>query len=170
MTGPSDKPDPQYQPPPAQQQPSYPPPPGYPSPPPQPYAGYAAPVTPKNGLGTAALVLAIAGLLFCWTIVGGIALGLAAVVLGFIGRGRANRGQATNGGVALAGIVLGFLSILAGIASIVIYVGVFNTVGGDELVGCLDKAGSDAQKQQECADQFQRNIEDRFSITITPTP
>jgi len=173
MTGPSDKPDPQYQPPPAQQQPSYPPPPGYPSPPPQPYAGYAAPVTPKNGLGVTSLVLAIVGLLACVFVVTGwvgVIFGLVAVILGFIGRGRVKRGQANNGGVAMAGIILGFLAILAGIAVTVILVIGFNTIGGDELVGCLDKAGSDAQKQQECADQFQRNIEDRFSITITPTP
>ena len=53
---------------------------GYP-PPPQPYSGFAPPPTgPRNGLGIAALVIAIVGLVFCWTVAGGVILGLTAVI------------------------------------------------------------------------------------------
>ena len=114
---PHDPPQPPYPPPQGggnPPQPPYPPPQGggypgaYPPPPPAPYAGYAPPpVGPKNGLGIAALIVAIIGLVFCWTVVGGIILGVVAVIIGFLARGRVNRGEASNGGVAIAGIVLG---------------------------------------------------------------
>ena len=60
----------------------------------------ALPIAPRNGLGMAALVIAIIGLLSCFTIAGGVVLGIAAVVMGFIGQGRVKRGEANNGGVA----------------------------------------------------------------------
>ena len=155
-----------------------PPPPGgaYPPPPPQPYAGggYGGPpVAPKNGLGITALILAILGLLACWIpivgIVGGV-LGLIAIVLGFLGRGRAKRGEATNGGVAMAGIILGFLAVLACIAVTVLSVFFWNKLGFGDLTSCLKDAGNDQNKVQECQDQFQKDLEDNLSITITVTP
>jgi Domain of unknown function (DUF4190) len=140
----------------------------YPPPPPQPYPGFTPPPTaPRNGLGVAALVVAIIGLL---TVFGGIILGVVAVILGFLGWGRARRGEATNGGVAIAGIVLGFLGILVSIAAIAIAVWGFNEVGGKDYIDCMTKAGSDEQAVQNCADQFQHRVENQFSITITPTP
>ncbi|MEQ8143156.1 DUF4190 domain-containing protein [Streptomyces sp. OP7] len=72
------------------------------------YAGWAggAPL-PNNGLGVTAMVLGIisaAG--FClWPVA--IVLGVLAVIFGAIGRGRAHRGEATNGGQALAGVICG---------------------------------------------------------------
>jgi hypothetical protein len=142
----------------------------YPPPPPQPYAGFAPPPTgPKNGLGIAALIVAIVGLVFCWTVFGGIILGLVAAVIGFVARGRVKRGEATNGGVAVAGIVLGILAIVLGLVFIPIWYGVFDEVGGTDYVDCLSKAGSDQQAVQQCADQFRERVEDKFSVTLTTT-
>ena len=141
----------------------------YPPPPPQPYAGYNAPVGPRNGLGIAALVVAIIGLVFCWTVAGGVILGVAAIILGFVARGRVKRGEATNGGVAIAGIVLGFLAIIVSLVFIPIYIGMFEEVGGSDYVDCLSKAGSDQQAVQKCADQFREHVENQFSVTLTPT-
>ena len=124
----------------------------------------------SNGLGIAALVIAIIGLVFCWTVVGGVILGLSAVIIGFVARGRVKRGEATNGGVAIAGIVLGFLAIIVSLVFIPIWIGVFDKVGGTDYVDCLSKAGSDEQAIQKCADQFRDRVENQFSITITPTP
>jgi uncharacterized protein DUF4190 len=156
---------------------SYPPPPpqygAYPAsyPPPQPYSGFTPPPTgPRNGLGIAALVIAIIGLVLCWTVVGGVILGLSAVIIGFVAQGRVKRGQATNGGVAIAGIVLGFLAIIVSLVFIPIWIGVFDEVGGTDYVDCLSKAGSDQQAIQQCGDQFRERVENQFSITITPTP
>ncbi|AGB23319.1 hypothetical protein Mycsm_02996 [Mycobacterium sp. JS623] len=140
---------------------------GYPPPPPQPYAGYAAPVGPRNGLGIAALVVAIIGLVLCWTVVGGVILGVGAIIMGFVARGRVKRGEATNGGVAIAGIVLGFLAIVVSLVFIPIWIGMFEDVGGSNYVDCLSKAGSDQQAIQKCADQFRQHVENQFSVTVT---
>jgi hypothetical protein len=152
--------------------PSQPPGANYPAPPPMPYAtGTPPPIARRNGLGTGALVLAIVGLLLCLTVVGGVILGIAAVVMGFIARGRVKRGEADNGGVALAGVVLGFLSILAGLAFIPIYMFVWvDWLGGGDYVDCLNRAGQDTTAQQQCADQFRQHLETKFSVTLTTTP
>lgn len=140
----------------------------YPPPPQHPYAGYAPPPTaPKNGLGIASLVIAIIALL---SVFGGIVLGVVAVILGFLGWGRAKRGEATNGGMAVAGIVLGFLSIIEAVVFIALAVWGFGEVGGVDYLDCLSEAGSDQQAIQQCADQFQQRVEDQFSVTLTPTP
>ncbi len=140
--------------------------------PPPPYGAYPPPppAGPKNGLGTAALVLAIIGLVLCWTIAGGVILGLCAVIIGFVARGRVKRREADNGGVAIAGIVLGVVAIIAALVFIPIYIGVFDRVGGTDYIDCIGRAGSDQQAVQECADEFTQRVEERFSLTVTPTP
>ncbi|KGI68189.1 DUF4190 domain-containing protein [Mycolicibacterium rufum] len=156
--------------------PPYGPNPGsYPPPPPQygGYGGYPVPPpasVPRNGLGTTALILAIIGIVLCWSIAGGIILGLCAVIIGFVARGRVKRGEATNGGVAIAGIVLGVVAIIAALVFIPIYIGLFDQVGGTDYVDCLSRAGNDTEAAQQCADEFTQRVEDQFSITVTPTP
>jgi len=169
-TPPADPPPYPYPYPPA---PSYPPGPypgGYP-PPPMGYGDYyapAAPVPPRNGLGIAALVIAILALVTTFSVAGGILLGSVAVILGIMGRGRVKRGEANNGGTALAGIVLGALAIVVGLAFIAIWVGLFNEVGGGDYFDCLQRAGQDSEKVQECSDRFRQSVEDKFSETRAP--
>ena len=136
---------------------------------PSPYTGYAPPPSgPSNGLGIASLVTAIIALL---SVLGGIVLGVVAVILGFLGWGKAKRGEANNGGIAVAGIVLGFLSIIEAIAVIGLIFWGFDEVGGTDYIDCLSRAGSDSQAAQRCAEQFTENMEDQFSFTITtPAP
>lgn len=136
-----------------------------------PYAGPSpAALSPRNGLGTAALVLAIIGLLLCFTVAGGVILGIAAVVMGFVGRGRANRGEANNGGVALAGVVLGFLSIVAGLVFIPIYLYLFRETGFGDFYQCMTKAGNDQAAQQQCESSWSQHVETKFSVTKTTAP
>ncbi|MFE0804198.1 DUF4190 domain-containing protein [Streptomyces sp. NPDC058812] len=89
---------------------------GYPGAQPQGYFGWPgmAPL-PSNGMGTAGLVLGIiAAVGFClWPLA--IALGVLAVIFGGLGRAKAGRGEATNGGQALAGIICGIVGIALGI-------------------------------------------------------
>jgi hypothetical protein len=163
-----------YPPPPPYPQYSYPPGQypggGYPPPPPQPYSGYIPPpIGPKNGLGIASLIIAIIGLATSASVVLGIILGIVAVAIGFAARGRVKRGEANNGGVAIAGIVLGFLAVVAGLVFIPIWIGVFNAVGGGSYVDCLKKAGQDRTAQQQCVDQFRQHVETKFSVTLTPS-
>ena len=65
---------------------------------------------PANGLGIAALVIAIFALLLTWSVIGGLVFGVTAVILGFLAQARSRRGEATNGGVAVSGIVLGAIA------------------------------------------------------------
>lgn len=185
MTEPPNQPEspqsPPGQPQPPPGQPSQPPlgqpsqpPGGYPPPPPMPYAGQAPPPAAlRNGMGITALVLAIIGLLICWIpFVGllGLVLGIVAVILGFLGRGRVKRGEANNGGIALAGIVLGVFAVLGAIAAIVIWIFAFKEVGGGDYMDCMNKAGSDTDAQQQCADEFKQHLETKFSVTLTTEP
>ena len=74
-----------------------------------------APVTivsnsaPKNGMGVAALVLGIISVVLPWFFFVFAAL---AIIFGSVGQGRVNRGEATNKGVATAGVVLGAIGLV----------------------------------------------------------
>jgi amino acid transporter len=158
----------------------------YPPPPPPPHPGYPGyqqpygyqlpygyqppPAGPKNGLGIAALVVAIFALLSCWTVMGGIVLGIVAVVLGIVGRSRAKSGQADNGGIAMAGILLGVLGIIVALVFIPIWMGFFKEVGGSDYLDCVAKAGQDRGAIEDCVTSLQQTMESRLSVTITPTP
>ncbi|MFJ1565309.1 DUF4190 domain-containing protein [Streptomyces erythrochromogenes] len=91
--------------------PGYPAQQGYPFP--GAYQPYGRP--PSNGFGITALVLGILAVVGCITSVIAVALGIGAVVFGALGKGKANRGEADNGGMALAGIILGAIGIVLGL-------------------------------------------------------
>lgn len=100
-------------------------PPPAPTPPPAPPAygqqpgGYGYQSTPKtNGLAIASLVLGIAQIFLC--IIGGI----LALVFGYISRRQIDESGGTQGGrgMAIAGIILGWIGIGLGIAYIVVII------------------------------------------------
>lgn len=64
---------------------------------------------PRNGMGTAALVLGILGVITL-----PIVFSVLAMVFGGIGVSRASKGEATNKGMALAGLILGTLGLPLG--------------------------------------------------------
>jgi hypothetical protein len=154
---------------------AYPPPTGpypgsYPPPPPMPYGGYGpAPEIAKNGMGVAALISGLLSVPAAFTIIGGILLGLLAIALGILGHGRARRGEATNGGLAIAGVILGVLGIILSAVFAVTIWGWFKESGGRDFVDCMQSAGSDRAALQQCEDEFKGNLEDKFSISLTPT-
>jgi hypothetical protein len=121
-------------------------------------------------LGIASLIIAIVALVTVWSVFGGVILGIVALVIGIVAWGRVKRGEANNGGVAIAGIVLGAIAIVAGLGFIAIWVAVFRQAGGGDYIDCLNKAGNDQAKVQQCADQFRHHIENKFSVTLTPSP
>ncbi len=79
---------------------------------PQPNSGAPA-GKPSNGLGVASLVVGLAALLASATVGGGLVLGVLAAILGLIARAQVKHGQASNGDVAVTGVVLGVLAIVA---------------------------------------------------------
>ena len=66
---------------------------------------------PRNGMGTAALVCGIVAIPLDLTFYGGVILGILAIIFGGVGLGRAKRGEATNRGAAMAGLILGIVAL-----------------------------------------------------------
>ena len=98
--------------------------------PPSPEWSFGPP--PANGLATAAMVVGIIAILPALTIVFAVLAvwpGVLAIVLGAIGLSRANRQPARPGrGQAIAGIVLGGLTVVALIVEIVLFAIVIDSV------------------------------------------
>jgi hypothetical protein len=89
----------------------------------QPYGvGYPA---PRNGLGTAGLVLGIIAVVLSWTVWVGITLAILAIIFGSVGLGRAKRGEATNRGSAIAGLVLGIVAIALLVLLVIVGIGLY---------------------------------------------
>lgn len=112
-------------------------------------AGYGAPAsTARNSLGVWSLVLGIVSILTCCLVVGVIP-GAIGIWLGIRGRGAAKRGEATNGGLSLTGIILGVLGVLAGLYFLVsIVVGIAQYGGWD---GFLEYVQTEVERQQQTA-------------------
>jgi uncharacterized membrane protein len=121
--------------------------------------GWNGSAAPRNGLGTAALVLGIIGFLLAVIVLGGL-LGIVAVVLGFVALGRVRRGEANNRGVAIAGIVTGALAVL--LAGVIVAAGAaFWSDNKDEisdLQECLDDARTD-RARDDCASRFEDQVD-----------
>lgn len=121
-----------------------------------PYGVAAA--APRNGFGTAALICGILAVVGAITIIGGILFGTLAAVFGALGRGRVKRREATNGGSATAGLVLGVLGLLLSAGLIAFGVSLLNSDNGKQLQDCLSNAGTDRSAQEKCRGEFQDNF------------
>jgi hypothetical protein len=141
---------------PPEQQPQYRPPPPTPPPPGQVVAGsyapgqpYYAPVvqgTKTNGKAIASLVLS---LVWVWGVTS-----ILAVIFGFIAKReiRDSRGTQTGGGMATAGIVIGFV----GIAGLVLFI-VFVAVVGHTITqgfGAVAHCEADAKSVETAAEAY----------------
>lgn len=125
--------------------------------------GYGFAQPKRNGLGIAALVLGVLSLLGILFIIPGLVLGLVAIILGFLARGRVKRGEANNGGIALAGLLTGAVAlVISAVLAVVVGFSLrtfFNSDAGRELQSCLQRAGNSASAQAECRTEFQRNLQ-----------
>jgi len=106
--------------------------------------GYGEPAAaPRNGLGLAALIVGILAIIFAFLFFPlGLILALVAIGLGIAGRRRAKAGQATNGGMATGGLVLGVVSLLIAIGLAVFVGSLFNKVKD-----CADPNLTQSQRQ-----------------------
>ncbi|MEV6770852.1 DUF4190 domain-containing protein [Nocardia sp. NPDC051030] len=148
----------------------------YPPPPP---GNYGAPQggqqywqeSPKGkGLAITALVLGILALLSSITILGGILFGLFAVIFGLIAMFKARKGTGGGLGLAVAGLILGILGLVVSIVLVVVGYSWFVDNGGKDLIDCLNKAGNDQSKVDQCQRDFNSTLENKYSVTINPTP
>ena len=115
---------------------------------------------PSNGMGTAALVLGIIALVLSVLFFPlGILLGIVAAVLGYLGRKKAARREATNRGQATAGLVCGLVAVLVG-GLIAAFVGNFIAENSDEITDlseCLEGAGTE-DEQVACREEFEGQL------------
>lgn len=123
----------------------------------------------RNGTGTSALAVAVAGLFLCWSVVGGLACGVVAVILGVLGRARATRGEADNGAIATAGLALGVVAVVASVAFAVVWALAWRDSGGRDYVDCAMRAGDDQSAVQACTDKWLNDIQGKFGISSQPT-
>jgi uncharacterized membrane protein len=125
-------------------------------------AGYQ-PSRLRNGMGTAAMVLGILGLVLVVLIFFsplGALLGLLAVAFGVVGVMRANRGEADNRGQALTGLVTGAVALVVGVL-LTIGIGTFfaaNVNDFREFGRCMDAASGQSEREA-CARQLSRDLE-----------
>lgn len=108
----------------AQGQPPYPQPPyqaQVPAQPPvygSPVPAAPAQVYPKNDLAVWSLVLGIAGIVLSC----GLITGIPAIIVGNLARQAVRKGEANNDGMAVAGVILGWVSVALGAIAVVLFV------------------------------------------------
>jgi hypothetical protein len=114
-------------------------------------------------MAVAALIIGILSLLIAiFPFIGliGTLGGIAALVLGFVGRKKAKTTSAGGGGMAITGIITGILAI---IVSLLVTIGValfFQNVGDgfvdefNSLEQCIQETGD----EDECARQFEEDL------------
>ncbi|MER8223610.1 DUF4190 domain-containing protein [Streptomyces sp. NPDC094143] len=118
-------------------------------------AGAATTAERRNGFGIAALVLGLIGIATFWTVIGGAALGLLAVIFGVLGYRRKRRGLATNGVMAIIGAIFGALALIASAIVLAAGVAVFNSDEFKNYSDCIKHADTQAE-QDNCAQDFDK--------------
>ncbi|MFW2513740.1 DUF4190 domain-containing protein [Demequina sp. SO4-13] len=94
------------------------------------------PGTEKNWMNVTSLVLGLVGLFTWFTAIGGI-------ILGHMGRSAEKKGQADNGGLGLAGLIISYIVVALGVVAIIAMFAFFGWVasecGGDNPANwCTD--------------------------------
>ncbi|MFE3787603.1 DUF4190 domain-containing protein [Streptomyces goshikiensis] len=113
------------------------------------YPAYGAP-QPNNSFGVTSLVLGILSVVACVTSVFSVGLGIGAIVFGALGRGRVNRGEATNGGMALAGLILGVIGmVLGGLLLVFLGFGLLADLGDIDDDSGYDSPYSNSQNHEK---------------------
>jgi hypothetical protein len=110
----------------------------------------------------ASLVTGLFAVLLCWTVVGGLLLGVGAVVLAVLARRRVRRGEAVGSGVATAGLVLGAVGIAGGLVVLVLSLWILDGDAGREFVSCMREAQTQ-EEAGECQQRFRDRIGDSGS-------
>jgi len=79
----------------------------------------------SSGSDVAALVCGILGLVFCWTVIPGIVLGIIALILGM---GILKKNPGPDNGKAIAGIVLGLTGLVLSVLIVVLIIWGFTQI------------------------------------------
>lgn len=128
----------------------------------QPYGQHGQHGSQRKGMAIAALVLGALALLTCWTILGGILLGVAALVVGLVAVSRARKGAGGGKGLAIAGIVLGVLGAVLSGALLAFGLSFLGSEEAQDLQECLQQAGDDQSAVEQCQRDFEGDLQERF--------
>jgi hypothetical protein len=111
--------------------------------------------SPRNGIGIAAMVVGIVAIFLFWIPLLGLVLAIVALVLGIVGIRKASRGEATNKGMAIAGVVTGALALLGSIFITIVFFVAVDEFGS--LFECLEQAQT-IEEQESCQVQFEQEV------------
>jgi hypothetical protein len=118
----------------------------------QPY-GYGAAPLPKNNLGVWSLVLGILSVLGC-----GLFTGIAAIITGSKSRKAAAEGQADNGGMGMAGLIMGWIgTVLVTLAWIGYFVFLGVLVNSSEFQDSFEEL--DSGYSQDLDQELDQNLD-----------
>ncbi|MBT3149402.1 DUF4190 domain-containing protein [Streptomyces sp. CHD11] len=112
----------------------------------------------NNGLAVAALVLGVLAVVLFWTVIGGVVLGLLALIFGVIGARRARGGRAPRGTMSVIGAVLGVLGIIGSAVIIAIGASILNSDEFKDFDDCVRHADTKSERDA-CAEDFNRDID-----------
>lgn len=104
----------------------------------------------KGGFAIAALVLGIVAIVTSFTAIGGIVCGIAAVILGIVGRRRAKAGGGGGAGLATAGIVTGVVGLALTALLITIGLVFSSSPAFKRYQNCVRQAQGNAAAIQRC--------------------
>ena len=119
----------------------------------------------RNGVGVAALVFGVVSLVLALLILFfplAALLGLVAIILGIVGLSRASRGEASNRGQALAGLITGLLGVALAVF-FTISIGVFFAEHQNDFRqfgNCMLNADNESQRRQ-CIEDLGGRLEAR---------
>jgi lysylphosphatidylglycerol synthetase-like protein (DUF2156 family) len=117
----------------------------------------------RNGIGVAALVFGVVSLVLAILILFfpiAAVVGLIAIILGIIGMRRASRGEATNRGQALAGLLTGLLALAIAVF-LTVRIGVFFAEHQDDFrrFGSCMTSSTDKQEFRRCAQSLSEEVD-----------
>jgi uncharacterized membrane protein len=110
-----------------------------------------------NGPAIAALVLGILAVVLFWTVIGGVVLGILALVFGIIGARRARGGRAPRRTMSIFGAVLGVLGIIGSVVIIAIGASILNSDEFKDFDDCVQHADTQSERDA-CADDFNEDV------------
>ena len=92
------------------------------------------------------------------------------MIFGIIALVKIRSGSAGGTGMAVTGLILGVLALVAAVVLSIVGWSFFVDSGGKDYLDCMQQAGDDQTKQNECRDKWEHSIEQSFSVTLTPRP
>lgn len=119
---------------------------------------YGGPVVgqQRNGFGIASMVLGILSVVLFFIPGLPVVLGVLAIVFAVLGRKRVTRGEANNGGMAIAGLVTGIIGLLIGIVVVIVIAFFANEISAYQQ--CVNASDGSSAAQAVCRDQLQNHI------------